>query len=694
MKLLFDFMKHLRKVKSFILLICLLTCVHAKGQGDPNMLVDFPDFDPTFETGLTTGLWGGSMLIDNNAYTGSFAALLDDDSQWGGGLELLVTGLSPLTKYQFSAYVKLSSGSEAGSLVVKEYGGEELNNKFFNTTYEKQTLVFTTGLGATSAKIAIYNEIGGTNVIYADDLSLFDMGPGDPSSLDPIDSTDYKLIWSDEFNVDGPIDHTKWVSERGFQRNNEAQYYLPDNLVQKDGNLVISAIREQYANEYYDPTSDNWKLNREYASWTSGSINTAGKFDFLYGRVECRAKVSNLTGTWPAIWTVGQIAGEQTYADAELLGDCQSGEWPAGGEIDIMENYGNGILGNFALAGSGRWNAKWDARKIAVSEFGDPEWSDKYHVWTLDWTENYMKIYVDGILINEFDPNTTNNSDSYSCPGTAPFKGSPQLLWLNLALGGNAGGSTSALPDSTVYLVDYIRVYQLNSQEPTSPINMIDDPGFETGASTYLWGGSSVVTNAPYAGSYVAELNDNSTWGGGYEHLVSNLSPNTSYRFSAYVTTQLGEGRIGVKEYGGSEIYTSFTNTAYTQQYIDFTTGVNDTSAKIYIYNPPGGAETIYADDLELIALEPVLKSGGLSIVGEEEIKENFSIYPNPASEKIVVNFDDTNEHYYSIVSLNGLKVKEGKVSSGAIIGVSDIIPGVYLFKISFSSKVKKIIIK
>ncbi len=452
--------------------LCCAVIFQSYAQGDPNILVGFPGADPGFETGASIGLWGGSIVTQGNAQTGQYSAQLEDNSQWGGGIEMQITGLSPATNYGFSAFVKLSGGG-TGSIGVKGHGDEEMSVGFSNTSYEQKKITFTTGAISTSARVYVYNPPGGDNLIYADDLELVDMGPGEVPVLDPIDTSVYTLIFSDEFEVDGSFDNTKWSHERGFKRNNEAQYYLPDNVVQKDGNLVVFGKREQFANENYDPNSSDWKRNRQYADWTSGSINTFGRFNFLYGRVECRAKVTNLTGTWPAIWTVGEY-------NANGVG-CQTGEWPAAGEIDIMENYGGKILGNFAVSSSGRYSASWDARSINVSEFGDPDFADKYHVWTLDWTESKMTIYIDGILVNEFDPNTQNNSGAYACPGNAPFKNTAQVLWLNLALGGNAGGTTSGLSDSTVYLVDYIRVYQKgqddasNARRISSLSNMLED---------------------------------------------------------------------------------------------------------------------------------------------------------------------------------------------------------------------------
>ena len=669
----------------YIILLFAASFNQLAAQVNPNILVGYPGIDPTFETGTSIGLWGGSTVVNNNAFEGSYSARLDNSSRWGGGLELEVNNLSPLTSYTFSAYVKVAGAGEV-ELGVKNFNGSEvLVEAASSLSYEKKSITFTTGLGQSSATIYVYNPPTGSTIGYADNLELLDNGSDNPNSLPPLDLDEYSLVFNDEFNEDGPIDLSKWAPERGFRRNYEEQYYLSDNLSQENGNLVITAVREQFANEDYDSSSSDWRKNRPYADWTSGSINTFNKFSFLYGRVECRAKVSNLLGTWPAIWTVGE-------ADPNGSG-CQTTEWPSGGEIDIMENYRNKILGNFAVAGNGQYNASWDDRAIDISDFGNPNFENEFHVWTLIWTEDNMAIYMDDILINESDPNTPNSSRANACPGSAPFKNTPQVLWLNLALGGNPGGSTADLPDETSYLVDYIRVYQKNGVTE----NIIDDPGFETGGSNYLWGGSSVVSYNVNNGTYAARLNDNNYWGGGYEREIRNLTPNTTYVFSAYAKSTGGEGRIGVKGHGNPEVYNSFTNRQYRLKSITFTTGANATSARVYLFNPPAGSGVLFADDLSLLEVNNASASLAIpsSQVFSKEAEDRVTIFPNPVNNTINFSSHPGNSYDYTLVSLHGQVIKEGRVSNGDKVDVSDILSGFYLLELRLGdfTKTEKIII-
>ena len=247
----------------------------------------------------------------------------------------------------------------------------------------------------------------------------------------------WKLVWSDEFSKDGAPDPKNWGFEEGFARNEEAQWYQPANAFVKGGNLIIEARRERKANPNYEAGSGDWKKNRPFAEYTSASLTTGGKHSWTYGRWEMRAKIDTRPGMWPAFWTVGV-----------------NGEWPSGGEIDIMEYYNDHLLANVAWGTSRRWNAAWNSVRKPLAEFKDPHWSDKFHVWRMDWDPNWMRLSVDGEMINQVDLSKTINAD-----GTNPFH-APQSLILNLAIGGQNGGDPSHTDFPARYVIDYVRIYQ------------------------------------------------------------------------------------------------------------------------------------------------------------------------------------------------------------------------------------------
>ena len=80
-------------------------------------------------------------------------------------------------------------------------------------------------------------------------------------------------------------------------------------------------------------TFTDQNITKEY---TSARLNA--KFAFTYGRVEVRAKLPKGIGTWPAIWMLSKNINEDGgYWDTQGYG---SENWPACGEIDIMEHWG------------------------------------------------------------------------------------------------------------------------------------------------------------------------------------------------------------------------------------------------------------------------------------------------------------------------------------------------------------------
>lgn len=269
--------------------------------------------------------------------------------------------------------------------------------------------------------------------------SLFAQQP--TTSIVTPEKAGYELFWADEFESNGEPHSDHWSHEIGFVRNREHQWYQEDNAEIKDGKLVITGRREWIKNPGYIPSHSDWRLNREYAEYTSSSLHTRGKVAFQYGWVEVRAKIDTAAGLWPAIWTLGKDHG-----------------WPANGEIDIMEYYlvegEPTILANAAWAHANK-RAAWDEVKIPFSEIsaGDPDWVSRFHIWEMDWTSEYIRIYLDGNLLNEVDLNETVNPDGFN-----PFQ-QPHFLLLNLAIGEN-GGDPSGTEFPRQYEIDYVRIYQ------------------------------------------------------------------------------------------------------------------------------------------------------------------------------------------------------------------------------------------
>jgi len=260
------------------------------------------------------------------------------------------------------------------------------------------------------------------------------------------DTAGWELVWHDEFEQDGRPDSTIWSYEDGFVRNHEDQWYQPDNAVCRGGCLVIEGRRESRPNPLYRAGARDWRASRPTIDYTASSLHTRGKRSVYFGRVEVRARIPVAGGAWPAIWLLGEDM-----------------PWPSCGEIDMMEYYRIGgvphILANACWGSDRPHDAVWNSRKVPFIYFTgrDPQWAEKFHLWRMDWDEGSIRLYLDDELLNEIPLSTTVNGSIGH--GTNPFT-RPQYLLLNLALGGDNGGTIddSAMPMR--YEIDYVRVYR------------------------------------------------------------------------------------------------------------------------------------------------------------------------------------------------------------------------------------------
>lgn len=345
----------------------------------------------------------------------------------------------------------------------------------------------------------------------------------------------YKLVWSDEFNNTGKPSSANWSYETGFVRNEEHQWYQSDNANCVNGALEIVAKKERVLNPNYVAGSTDWKKSRQYAEYTSSAIHSRGKKSWKYGRFEIRAKIPATTGAWPAIWTLGDW-----------------GEWPTNGEIDIMEYYGDGILANACWGSSTRWQGIWDSSKTPMSYFKgkDANWANKYHIWVMDWTPEFIKLYLDGELLNTIETAKTINAD-----GTNPFTSRNHYALLNLALGGVNGGDPTRPAYPITYFVDYIRVYQLdptaiNCFNPLNALsNLAPDPACDKAIPDGT--GSRKICRdllKVYCGNNSAEIT-----GGTYAQYI-NWTPSKTYRVRAMVYPAGNDVVLGANGPAG-EIY-------------------------------------------------------------------------------------------------------------------------------------------
>ena len=250
-------------------------------------------------------------------------------------------------------------------------------------------------------------------------------------------TNDWKLVWSDEFN--GPagagIDTNKWTAETGGNGNGnqEWQFYTTGQsnaALDGHGCLNITALKS--------PTN-TFKTRFGDGAYSSARFNTRKKFSVKYGRIEARIRIPAGHGMWPAFWMMGE--------------DIATTGWPAGGEIDIMENIGKEPdVVHGTMHGPGYSGAQGPSGLFRLKN--QERFADDFHVYAVEWETNEIRWYVDGQFYERRTPADLPAGKQW-------VYNKPFFLLLNLAVGGGWPGN----PDETTKFpaamaVDYVRVYQ------------------------------------------------------------------------------------------------------------------------------------------------------------------------------------------------------------------------------------------
>jgi beta-glucanase (GH16 family) len=321
------------------------------------------------------------------------------------------------------------------------------------------------------------------------------------------------LVWSDEFDGEGLPDPQKWSFETDGNAwgwgNGEDQFYtdgLTENARRENGNLIITALKETVGGKQY----------------TSARIRTRGKGEWRYGRFEARMKLPSGRGIWPAFW---MMPASDTY-----------GNWPASGEIDIMEYFGFIPDTTMATIHTARYNHKINTHKGKRYE-SDSLHTD-FHVYAVEWFPDRLDFYFDDIMIFTFKKEKGGS-------GVWPFD-QPFYLILNNAVGGDwcrQNGGIGDTPFPQEFLIDHVRVYKL--QVP--------------GEKLFL------TTQEVFGGRIVFETGNNSSLSG--DTIKIRAVPDDGYRFAGWYGDLSGSNPL--REFRIFEPMTVMANFVPVQEILD-----------------------------------------------------------------------------------------------------------------------------
>jgi beta-glucanase (GH16 family) len=220
----------------------------------------------------------------------------------------------------------------------------------------------------------------------------------------------FKLVFAEEFDGDR-LDSARWASGMpwGDVTTGNAEGYRESALALGSGILSMVATKRQAGDK----------------SYTSGAINSSGRYEFTYGYAEARVRIPRGRGLWPAFWLLSTGSGPT-------------------GEIDVLE-----VLGQDPGRNHMTLHLESGPSKSETGEsWAGPDLSAAYHTYGVDWEPGYTVWYVDGI-------------ERFRSKSNVPAR--PMCLIANLAVGGPT--SWPGPPDvqtafPATMQVDYIRVYQ------------------------------------------------------------------------------------------------------------------------------------------------------------------------------------------------------------------------------------------
>lgn len=235
-------------------------------------------------------------------------------------------------------------------------------------------------------------------------------------------ATKWKLIFSDEFKSKGSFDEKKWSYAPRWSPA-WAKYLTPsqDYVSVSSGNLNL--------------TMDNKKIEGDNVPYHSGGIQTTGKFNLLYGKVEVRAKFNKGKGSWPAIWMMPETL-------------VSYGDWPNSGEIDIMEHVNNEDIIHQTIHSGATTDINGGSKATKTTKYN----SEDFNTYSIIWEPTKIEFYVNDTL--QYTYAKQINATSKEWPFDKPF-------YIILNQSGGAGWPGAILDSDLPFQmqVDYVRVF-------------------------------------------------------------------------------------------------------------------------------------------------------------------------------------------------------------------------------------------
>ena len=375
-------------------------------------------------------------------------------------LKALISGLKQNTDYVFKVYLKHGSDNTGTVTSINALDGTSLFKADDNigysggVTWKEYTYPFNSG-SFEKAYVDIYKYYGNSTASISDmrvyekaeyDKYLEEIKEEEQEAQDKL----YTEVWRDEFDT---LDMNSWSYQLGHKRGIEPQEYVDssENVFVEDGKLILRATKKHEYTIHYN--ADGSDIVKKY---DSGSIATFGKREFLYGKIEMRAKLPKGAGAFPAFWTLGN-----DFTLDGLVASDQGVGWPMCGEIDIMELIGENPdmpgTSDRTVHGTIHNGLTEDGDKAQTNTYTLPNgetFNKDFHTFSIVWNPDTIQWYVDDNLYS-----TVYITD-------LDYFHKPHYLLLNLAAGGEWPGFPNEDTDFPMdFVIDYVSYSQTKEQK-------------------------------------------------------------------------------------------------------------------------------------------------------------------------------------------------------------------------------------
>ncbi|KAI1389327.1 glycoside hydrolase family 16 protein [Hypoxylon trugodes] len=256
--------------------------------------------------------------------------------------------------------------------------------------------------------------------------SVLALAPALVAAITPPNLPGMSIVWSESFegSAGSSPNGDVWNVMDAINTNNEVQTYTTSNQnVQISGGGTIQFV----------PRVSQAGL------WTSGRIETKGSWTPAPGKVtKIQSSILlgsnsavNKQGIWPAFWALGDAMRHGT-------------QWPAAGEIDIMEQV-NGLNTGFGTVHCGSAIGGPCAEPLglkgstAIEPSGFHTWGVTIDLTNDDWRAQTISWTMDGNVYNTLTGATINDAPIWSS-----LAHSPLYILLNVAVGGDWPGAPNA----------------------------------------------------------------------------------------------------------------------------------------------------------------------------------------------------------------------------------------------------------